>query len=148
MVPRPFPNVALCAYIRGGNIIDASKRISLEVLATGSQRTNVRQIEYNITRFIDEQNVSTMPNNDAQRFTFSVNTDNTISVYVDKSEGLENPNVSLGLYTKIYTPLLQAGVRISWHLSRQPVPATVPDKTVMASPVPALLGGSDKFVPG
>ncbi|KAJ1637615.1 hypothetical protein T492DRAFT_1125516 [Pavlovales sp. CCMP2436] len=56
MGTRSFANVASCAYVRSGVVIDASKRITVEILATGSQRTNLRQIKYDITRFLDGQN--------------------------------------------------------------------------------------------
>eukprot|EP00302_Diacronema_sp_CCMP2436_P000253 CAMPEP_0179839774 /NCGR_PEP_ID=MMETSP0982-20121206/1516_1 /TAXON_ID=483367 /ORGANISM="non described non described, Strain CCMP 2436" /LENGTH=116 /DNA_ID=CAMNT_0021723489 /DNA_START=117 /DNA_END=463 /DNA_ORIENTATION=+ len=36
MAPRPFPNIAQCAYIRDGLLIDGRKRLALEIVATGS----------------------------------------------------------------------------------------------------------------
>ncbi|KAJ1624705.1 hypothetical protein T492DRAFT_844580 [Pavlovales sp. CCMP2436] len=70
MPARPFPNVAQMVYICDGIVIDASKRITVEILATGSHRTNASQIKYDITRFVDEQNIGTLPYDHAAIYTY------------------------------------------------------------------------------
>ncbi|KAJ1617199.1 hypothetical protein T492DRAFT_1134050 [Pavlovales sp. CCMP2436] len=77
MPARPFPNVAQRAYIRSGIVVDASKRTTVEALGR-SQRTNVRQIKYDITRFVDEQNIATIPYDPTLRFTLIVANSNLI----------------------------------------------------------------------
>ncbi|KAJ1641444.1 hypothetical protein T492DRAFT_831307 [Pavlovales sp. CCMP2436] len=56
MAERSFPLVAKPAYSRLGVVVDSKQRISVEVLATGSQGLNRRPIKFDITRFIDEFN--------------------------------------------------------------------------------------------
>ncbi|KAJ1617245.1 hypothetical protein T492DRAFT_1133956 [Pavlovales sp. CCMP2436] len=86
MLPTPFPNVALVAHVRGGVLIDGRNRIALELLATGNQGTGQRQIKYDITRFVDEQNSDLMPYDPSLRFTFLVNSENTIKLFAGTDE--------------------------------------------------------------
>ncbi|KAJ1626790.1 hypothetical protein T492DRAFT_842908 [Pavlovales sp. CCMP2436] len=49
MLKRYFPLVAKPAYSRLGVVVDSKKRISVEVLATGSQGLNRRPIKFDVT---------------------------------------------------------------------------------------------------
>ncbi|KAJ1625476.1 hypothetical protein T492DRAFT_1123212 [Pavlovales sp. CCMP2436] len=54
MAPRQFPNIAQCAYYRGGVLVDGRKRLALEIVATGSLGSTKRPIHFDITRMLDD----------------------------------------------------------------------------------------------
>ncbi|KAJ1618440.1 hypothetical protein T492DRAFT_849340 [Pavlovales sp. CCMP2436] len=112
MPSRPFANVASCAYVRSGVVIDASKRITVEILATGSQRTNVRQIKYDITRFLDEQNSLLALFNPATQYSLIITDSDLIFdriFYAGDIEIIRNVEgaSSIAFYNQIYKPLIR-----------------------------------------
>ncbi|KAJ1635300.1 hypothetical protein T492DRAFT_1141764 [Pavlovales sp. CCMP2436] len=95
-----------------GTVIDASKRITVEILATGSQRANVRQIKYDITRFLDEQNALLPFFNPAAQYTLlfsysDVNYD--LLFYCGDTLIAVNPEGSSNVtfYNQIYKPVIR-----------------------------------------
>ncbi|KAJ1635350.1 hypothetical protein T492DRAFT_836149 [Pavlovales sp. CCMP2436] len=101
----PFANIASCAYVRSGVIIDSTKRITVDVIATGSQGTTARQVKYDITRLLDEQNAllaffDPLPNSDVL-FDFLL--------FAGDTEIVRNPegSSSVSFYNQIYKPVLR-----------------------------------------
>ncbi|KAJ1639104.1 hypothetical protein T492DRAFT_833132 [Pavlovales sp. CCMP2436] len=109
---RPFVNVASCAYVRSGVVIDASERITVEILVTGSQRTNVRRIKYDITRFLDEQNsLLALFNPATQYFLIIADSDLIFDLilYAGDIEITRNTegSSSISFYNQIYKPVIR-----------------------------------------
>ncbi|KAJ1631553.1 hypothetical protein T492DRAFT_839088 [Pavlovales sp. CCMP2436] len=112
MGTRRFNNIASTAYVRNGTIIDASKRITVEILATGSQRANVRQIKFDITRHLDEANSLLSLFNPALQYTLIMSNSDVIYdllFYAGETLVAVNPedSSSVTFYNQIYKPVIR-----------------------------------------
>ncbi|KAJ1622524.1 hypothetical protein T492DRAFT_846221 [Pavlovales sp. CCMP2436] len=111
MSPIPFENVAQVAYFRGGVKNDGRNRIEAELLVTGSNAAVQRQIKYDITRFVDEQNTIIMPYDPKLKYTLFVNSANQIVFFAGASEvkRVLETGVLATIYTQIYRPVIHFG---------------------------------------
>ncbi|KAJ1622623.1 hypothetical protein T492DRAFT_846157 [Pavlovales sp. CCMP2436] len=109
---RSFANVANPAYRRLGVVVDSTQRITVEVLATGSQRTNKRQIKFDITRYQDELNGLLSFFNPAIAYTMIfANSDIIYDIvfYAGSTQIAVNPEASssIAFYSQIYKPVIR-----------------------------------------
>ncbi|KAJ1634264.1 hypothetical protein T492DRAFT_837032 [Pavlovales sp. CCMP2436] len=111
MAPIQFENVAQVAYFRGGVKKDGRNRIEAELLVTGSNAAVQRQIKYDITRFVDEQNTIIMPYDPKLIYTLFVNSANQIVFFAGASEvkRVLEKGVLATIYTQIYRPVIHFG---------------------------------------
>ncbi|KAJ1617342.1 hypothetical protein T492DRAFT_850162 [Pavlovales sp. CCMP2436] len=109
---RSFPNVANPAYSRLGVVVDSTQRISVEVLATGSQGTNQRPIKFDITRFHDDLNSILSFFNPAIAYTMIFSNSDIvydILFFGGSTQIAVNPEASsnIAFYSQLYKPVIR-----------------------------------------
>ncbi|KAJ1617142.1 hypothetical protein T492DRAFT_1134111 [Pavlovales sp. CCMP2436] len=112
MLKRYFPLVAKPAYSRLGVVADSKKRISVEVLATGSQGLNRRPIKFDITMFVDEFNSNLSFFNPAIAYTMIFSNSDIvydILFFAGTTQIVVDPEASsnIAFYSQIYKPVLR-----------------------------------------
>ncbi|KAJ1623738.1 hypothetical protein T492DRAFT_845276 [Pavlovales sp. CCMP2436] len=112
MISRPFENVASCAYIRSGVVIDSTKRITIDISATGSQGATVRRVKYDITRLLDEQKSLLDFFDPLRKYTLLIANSDVLFdflLFAGDTEIVRIPEGSspVSFYTKIYKPVLR-----------------------------------------
>ncbi|KAJ1629233.1 hypothetical protein T492DRAFT_840961 [Pavlovales sp. CCMP2436] len=108
MNARSFENVSRCAYIRAGAVIESTKRITIDISATGSQGTTVRQVKYDITRMIDEQNYLLDFFDPLRKYTLLISNSDVLMFAGDTEITRNQEEASPVLfYSKIYKPVLR-----------------------------------------
>ncbi|KAJ1637369.1 hypothetical protein T492DRAFT_834580 [Pavlovales sp. CCMP2436] len=93
-------------------IIDNTKRITIDIAATGSQGATVRQVKYDITRILDEQNSLLDFFDPLRKYTLLIANSIVLFdflLFAGDTEIVRNPEGSspVTFYTKIYKPVLR-----------------------------------------
>ncbi|KAJ1639036.1 hypothetical protein T492DRAFT_833226 [Pavlovales sp. CCMP2436] len=110
MAPRPFPNIAQCAYYRGGVLIDGRKRLALEVVATGSLGSTKRPVHFDITRLFED--TASIRFEADTLFTLIVTTTSLLFTVGDVAilrtqEPLSTPTTLVNHYPLVYRPVVR-----------------------------------------